>query len=226
MKNAMMDKGIADHVKAVDIPIATPVEANYDASQPLLLSAPSRDVLSIERCLVFHILNLVHSLIAFVFVWVIASLGLGFIPLCCLGLCILRIGVYFLHFFARVDAKLHNFVSTGADQIILRLPTVGFRGIIAGHRVSFGSPLSLDTFIAIIYFGIIKLPIAIGAFGLALALWIVSLFFIVLPSIRHGIFGTLIEALTSICKSIIKTCCCEYFSNLVYLEIDTSYNTV
>ncbi|EQC34296.1 hypothetical protein SDRG_08069 [Saprolegnia diclina VS20] len=111
----------------------------------------------------FHLFNHVLALLAFVLVISVGSLGVGLIPLCCLGLLVLQFLLHLVRVFAECDVYLYNCVAPTKDQITVNFQ-VPRRGLYhrSGYRLSPSlSTLSAESILAVFYFVAIKLPLAL-----------------------------------------------------------------
>ncbi|OQR91712.1 hypothetical protein ACHHYP_04443 [Achlya hypogyna] len=142
-----------------------------------LLTAPFR-CLTLQA-VVFHVANAIFSVVAFVLVWGSLSSGLALIPVCCIGLLLLRGLCYVVHFLAKLDVHLYNCISPRHEHIYVnfefpeRIHTEGLR--VSPSLAEF----SRESLLAIVYFAVVKMPIALLSSFTSLILLIVALQFFV-----------------------------------------------
>ena len=147
-----MEKGKGEY-----IPVAEPVEeTTYGTTQRLPPLSPRRA--GFGRELIFHFLNSLLSTLGGIAVYVLGITGILLLPFCCIGYPIMSLLKYLLHFLARCDARLANFLLSGPDQIVIGGEMPAFPQMMQGLRVSthMRSICSGDTLVAFAYFGFFK----------------------------------------------------------------------
>lgn len=138
---------------------------------------------------VFHLLNAVLGIAAFVLVVTGASLSAGLIPLCCFGIVVFRLVLVVIRYLAQLDVQLCNFISDPSDRVLVKLPrdssrlANGGQALLSGRRLAprLGevSPLAL---MATLYLLTIK-------FALGIASCVVVSLFIAVPAALVGAMG-------------------------------------
>ncbi|CAK4141410.1 unnamed protein product [Aphanomyces euteiches] len=131
----------------------------------------------------FHLINLVFAVVAFTIVLTLGLLGIGLIPLFCLGIIVLQVLLYSVHSFAQCDAYLYNCVAPQEDQITVQFE-VPRRGLyhISGYRISPDlSRFSKEGSMAIFYFIFVKFPLAMIFSSTVLTLLTTSIALIAFP---------------------------------------------
>ncbi|ETV93781.1 hypothetical protein H310_12345 [Aphanomyces invadans] len=119
--------------------------------------------------IVYFAFNVVFATIAFAAVVFLGALGVGLIPLCCLGLVILQILLYVVHVLAHVDARLYNCTAPAQDSIVVSfdVPREGLYHM-SGHRISPDlTNFSKESLCAILYFVVVKFPLSLLTTALA-----------------------------------------------------------
>ncbi|ETW10056.1 hypothetical protein H310_00444 [Aphanomyces invadans] len=130
----------------------------------------------------FHTANLLLSVVAFGVISFCLSLGLALLPLCCIGVVVFKFLMYLVYFIAQADALLYNVIAPTHQHI-----SVGFscpRGGFAyeGIRVTPAlTTFSRDGLVAIMYYLLVKFPLAILFSGSLLMLFSVAISFISFP---------------------------------------------
>ncbi|KAH7469030.1 uncharacterized protein KRP23_10470 [Phytophthora ramorum] len=119
----------------------------------------------------FHSLNALLGLVAFVAVVTGVHVAVGLIPLCCLGLLVFRGVVALVRWLATLDVKLSNYVASPGEERILIAdadqPLGAFVGLRLSPELSYFSPVSL---LGALYFSTVKFVLSI------VSLIVVSLF--------------------------------------------------
>ncbi|RHZ02724.1 hypothetical protein DYB31_010630 [Aphanomyces astaci] len=141
------------------------------------------------QLILFHLVNFVFAEIAFVVVVVVGSIGIATIPLFCLGLVVLQVLLYAVHFFANVDAHLYNCIAPIHEQLVVQFQ-VPRRGLyqVSGYRISPDlSRFSKEAFAAIFYFVFVKFPLAVVFSSSVLALLACSVALTLYPSVLEPI---------------------------------------
>jgi hypothetical protein len=135
------------------------------------LSAPFRCLTL--KLILFHVSNAAFAVIACTLLWLCLSLGISLIPVCCIGVLILRLMFYVVHFLSEIEVHLYNFIVPPSEHIYVNftnLPDMFLRHI-EGIRVSPSlSEFSRESVLAIFYFTLVKLPLAIASSGTSLIL--------------------------------------------------------
>ncbi|OQS04529.1 cysteine synthase [Thraustotheca clavata] len=111
----------------------------------------------------FHLLNVIFAILAFTIVITGASLGIGLIPLCCLGLLVLQVLLHIVHVLSECDVYMYNCIAQRDEQIMVnfQVPRSGLYHF-EGYRLSPSlSRVSTESIVAVIYFAIVKLPLAL-----------------------------------------------------------------
>ncbi|GMF41963.1 unnamed protein product [Phytophthora fragariaefolia] len=128
-------------------------------------------VCSTLRLVLFHALNAVLGIVAFVVVITGVHVALGLIPLCCVGLLVFRGVVQLVQWLATLDVKLSNYVTSPHEEHVLVAdadrPLNGFAGLQLSPGLSYFSPVSL---LGALYFSTVKVVLSI------VSLVVVSLF--------------------------------------------------
>ncbi|KDO20779.1 hypothetical protein SPRG_13531 [Saprolegnia parasitica CBS 223.65] len=165
---------------AAPTPAAVPMYGGYQAAPPQYYAVPPPPCDDHEdnvfwyaltsplrlltfQLVFFHLFNLVLALLAFALVVSVGSLGVGLIPLCCLGLLVLQFLLHLVRVFAECDVYLYNCIAPTKDQITVNFQ-VPRRGLYhrSGYRLSPSlSTLSAESILAVFYFVAIKLPLAL-----------------------------------------------------------------
>ncbi|OQR99625.1 hypothetical protein ACHHYP_05424 [Achlya hypogyna] len=160
-------------------PVAVPMYGGYQAAPVYYAPPPPTDDTSGEntfwyaltsplrlqtfKLIFFHGINVVFAIVAFTLVMTVGSLGLGLIPLCCLGLLVLQFLLHLVRVFAECDVYLYNCIAPRADQITVNF-SVPRRGLyhVTGYRLSPSlSTVSAESVLAVFYFAIVKLPLSL-----------------------------------------------------------------
>ncbi|KAG6977685.1 hypothetical protein JG688_00000140 [Phytophthora aleatoria] len=128
-------------------------------------------VLSTLRLGLFHVLNALLGIFAFVAVITSVHFAIGLIPLCCVGLLVFRGVVVLVQWLAKVDVKLSNYIASPGDERVLSVdndqPLGGFDGLRLSPELAYFSPVSL---LGALYFSTVKFVLSI------LSLVVVSVF--------------------------------------------------
>ncbi|ETV69497.1 hypothetical protein H257_14864 [Aphanomyces astaci] len=113
--------------------------------------------------ILYFAFNLVFATIAFVSVIVLSSVGVGLVPVCCLGLVVLQGLLYVVHLLAHIDARLYNCTAQAHERIVVSfdVPREGLYHL-SGHRISPDlSNFSKESLCAVFYFLFIKFPLSL-----------------------------------------------------------------
>jgi hypothetical protein len=126
------------------------------------------------KLFVFHLMNAILGIAAFVVVVVGVSTSIGLLPLCCFGIVIFRLVLYVVRFCAQLDVELYNYISPQEEHVYVSIPErAAFYGL-EGQRLAPSlmnvSPLSL---MATLYFLTIKY--ALGVISLVILVTSISL---------------------------------------------------
>ncbi|KAF0735869.1 hypothetical protein Ae201684P_021304 [Aphanomyces euteiches] len=135
------------------------------------------------QLIVFHLINLFFAIVAFSIVLTLGLLGIGLIPLFCLGIVILQVLLYTVHFFAQCDAYLYNCVAPNDAQITVQFD-IPRRGLyhFSGYRIAPDlSRFSKEGGMAIFYFIFVKFPLALIFSSIVLTLLAMSIALIAIP---------------------------------------------
>ncbi|CAK4623383.1 hypothetical protein AeMF1_004902 [Aphanomyces euteiches] len=133
--------------------------------------------------IVYFLVNLVFAVISFAVVVALASIGIGLIPLCCIGLVILQLLLYTVYFLAHCDAFLYNCTAPQAEQITVSfdIPREGPYHY-SGHRVSPNLAIfSKESVVAVFYFVFVKFPVAIISSAISLTLLASAIIVLLFP---------------------------------------------
>ncbi|ETV93779.1 hypothetical protein H310_12343 [Aphanomyces invadans] len=147
------------------------------------------------QLIVFHLVNFLFAVIAFVIVVAVGSVGIATIPIFCLGLVVLQVLLYVVHFFANVDAHLYNCIAPKDEQIIVQfhVPTRGLYQV-SGYRISPDlSRISTESFAAVFYFVFVKFPLAVAFSSSVLALLVASITLIMYPYVVETRFHSQLD---------------------------------
>ncbi|CAK4213806.1 unnamed protein product [Aphanomyces euteiches] len=142
------------------------------------------------RLLLFHVGNLILAALAFATVVTLTVVGILLLPLCCCGLVVLRLLVFVVHFFARWDAYLYNFVASQGERIVVHIdvPRQGFYHV-RGYRIATDSSrFSKQGFMAMFYFVGIKFPLSGLLSSAVLLLLIISIQLLATGVTGHDFF--------------------------------------
>ncbi|KAK1938063.1 hypothetical protein P3T76_009213 [Phytophthora citrophthora] len=119
-------------------------------------------VLSTLKLALFHVLNSVLGIAAFVAVVTGVHVAMGLIPLCCVGILVFRGVVMLVQWLAKLDVKLSNYVASPGEERVLvdevNQPFGGFEGLRLSPELSYFSPVSL---LCALYFSTVKFVISI-----------------------------------------------------------------
>ncbi|KAF1327930.1 hypothetical protein FI667_g7313, partial [Globisporangium splendens] len=114
------------------------------------------------KLIIFHFFNAVLAISGFVLIISCTSISIGLIPLCCLGIVLLRAMFYIVGYLAKFDVKLYNFISPPSEHVYVGIPQEARFFDIVGERLSPKlfefSPLSIT---AALYFGTIKYAVGV-----------------------------------------------------------------
>ncbi|KDO33335.1 hypothetical protein SPRG_02143 [Saprolegnia parasitica CBS 223.65] len=150
-----------------------------------LLTAPFRFLTL--KAVVFHVANAAFSLVAFALVWGSLVLGLSLIPVCCIGLLLLRGLCYVVHALAKVDVHLYNCITPCHEHIYVnfefpeRVHTEGLR--VSPSLAEF----SRESLLAILYFAVVKVPLALVSSISSLSILAVSIELLASVVSRHHV---------------------------------------
>ncbi|OWY96561.1 hypothetical protein PHMEG_00033145 [Phytophthora megakarya] len=128
-------------------------------------------ILSTLKLGLFHLLNAILGVVAFVAVVTSVHVAIGLIPLCCVGLLVFRGVVLLVQWLAKLDVKLSNYAASSGEERVLMFdtdqPLGGFEGLRLSPELAYFSPVSL---LGALYFSTVKFVVSI------LSLVIVSVF--------------------------------------------------
>ncbi|KAL3662917.1 hypothetical protein V7S43_011865 [Phytophthora oleae] len=119
-------------------------------------------VLSTLKLGLFHILNALLGIVAFVAVVTGVHVAMGLIPLCCVGLLVFRGVVVLVQWLAKLDVKLSNYVASPGDERVIVVEADqslgGFEGLRLSPELGYFSPVSL---LGALYFSTVKFVLSI-----------------------------------------------------------------
>ncbi|KUF98170.1 Diatom spindle kinesin-1 [Phytophthora nicotianae] len=119
-------------------------------------------ILSTLRLGLFHVLNALLGIFAFVAVITGVHVAIGLIPLCCVGLLLFRGVVVLVQWLAKLDVKLSNYIASSSDERVLATehgqPLGGFEGLRLSPELAYFSPVSL---LGALYFSTVKFVMSI-----------------------------------------------------------------
>jgi hypothetical protein len=131
------------------------------------------------KLVAFHLLNVLFSSLAFGLVLGGLLFGISLIPLCCLGLVVLRLLLWFVYHLAKIDVLLYNSISPPNEHITV---TFAQPEAYEGYRLSPElSSFSKDSVIAIIYFSVFKFPLSILFSSALVVMYFASFVLIAFP---------------------------------------------
>ncbi|KAG6574713.1 putative soluble pyridine nucleotide transhydrogenase [Phytophthora cinnamomi] len=114
------------------------------------------------RLALFHTLNAVLGIVAFVAVITGVHVSIGLIPLCCVGLVLFRGVVVVVQWLATLDVKLSNYIASPHEEHVLmtyrHVPLGGFVGLRLSPELEYFSPVSL---LGALYFSTVKFVVGI-----------------------------------------------------------------
>ncbi|KAF0694143.1 hypothetical protein As57867_014906, partial [Aphanomyces stellatus] len=89
------------------------------------------------QLVLFHLINFVFAVVAFVVAVALGSIGVATVPLFCLGVLVLQVLLYAIHFFAQCDARLYNCIAPADEHITVQfdVPRHGLYHL-QGYRIS------------------------------------------------------------------------------------------
>ncbi|KAG9407684.1 hypothetical protein AC1031_002402 [Aphanomyces cochlioides] len=168
---------VDDGVVIPMVPQATYVQPEPTQKEKVFLLLESSFEPQTFRLLLFHVGNLILAALAFATVVTLTIVGILLLPLCSCGLVVLRLLVFVVHFFARWDAYLYNFVASQDERITVHIdaPRHGFYHM-RGYRIAMDSSrFSKQGFMAMFYFVGVKFPLSGLLSSAVLLLLIVSI---------------------------------------------------
>ncbi|TMW56904.1 hypothetical protein Poli38472_002829 [Pythium oligandrum] len=124
------------------------------------------------RLIIFHTLNAALGLSGHTAITVGFALGLGLLPLCCFGIVIFRMTLYFVGFLAELDVSLYNFISPADEHVYVSIPRQANWFSLTGLRLAPNlSTVSSGAFLVALYLYLIKFAMFIlSVMSLALTL--------------------------------------------------------
>ncbi|OQR90417.1 hypothetical protein THRCLA_09353 [Thraustotheca clavata] len=136
-----------------------------------LLASPFQ--LSTILLVVFYVLNIAFAIIAAATLIAGTAIGVGLLPLCCLGVLVLQGLLYVMQSLAKFDISLYNCIAPRGDRILdtFHMPRQGAFHF-SGYRLSPAvvELFSQESFLAIFYFILVKLPMSVISSVSSLAL--------------------------------------------------------
>ncbi|CAK4623390.1 unnamed protein product [Aphanomyces euteiches] len=134
--------------------------------------------------IVYFLVNLVFAVISFAVVVALASIGVGLIPLCCIGLVVFQLLLFAVYFMALCDVFLYNCTAPQNEQItvrILRQRPYHY----SGHGLSPNFDIfSKESVVAVLYFIVVKFPMAIILSAISLTLLASAILFLSFPKYK------------------------------------------
>ncbi|GLE02057.1 hypothetical protein PINS_up010895 [Pythium insidiosum] len=195
------------------------------------------------RLSVFHLLNTLLGFVAFTTVIFGTVLGVGLIPLCCFGIVVFRLTLYFVGFLAELDVSLYNYIAPPSQHVFVSIPRQGnwfeFTGIrLASNLSSFSS----GALLASLYFVTIKFVISVLSYIALAVTFSIPIAALTSHEMQHsftGFLGTVVllalcgfmfflgtafmNFAASMSLSATRFFCCERFSTYQYVAQATSY---
>lgn len=154
-----------------------------DPPEPLVPLLPW--YLRLPRYLLFHALNAALGMAGFYIVLLGAALGIGLLPLCCLGLAILQILALTIDVLARLDVQL-------ANTVPCKQPTMQLHPVIqTGFSLTDRHTLPQLIALALGYFVVVKF--LIGLLSLVLLAWLVALPVQAIGGYKVALIGALLS---------------------------------
>ncbi|KAG1708639.1 hypothetical protein DVH05_022268 [Phytophthora capsici] len=118
-------------------------------------------LLSTLKLALFHVLNALLGIVAFVAVVTGVHVAMGLIPLCCVGLLVFRGVVVLVQWLAKLDVNLSNYIVSRDERVLVAeadQPLGGFEGLRLSPELGYFSPVSL---LGALYFATVKFVISI-----------------------------------------------------------------
>ncbi|KAJ0411257.1 hypothetical protein ATCC90586_004173 [Pythium insidiosum] len=230
------------------LPMAQPVADGYVGPGPGRREPPASRfddgfVKTLLRLSVFHFLNSMLGVAAFATVIIGTLLGIGLIPLCCFGIVVFRLTLYFVGFLAELDVSLYNYIAPPSQHVFVSIPRQGNWFEFTGLRLASNlSSFSSGALLASLYFVTIKFVISVLSY-IALAVtfsiplaaltsqdmqhsfsgFIGTIFLIVLSVFMFFLGTAFMNFAASISLSATRFFCCERFSTYQYVAQAASY---
>ena len=227
-----------------NVPIAQPINEAIQNSN-------ENDFSTVRQCLylpfdtkvyremLYHLINSLFGGAVSPLLFVVALLGLVTIPLCGFGMIMLEVNALLIRVFAVVDVALYNYIAPKEDRVdipneyLLNSPspaTVNLR-----ISKSLRKPFSKQTWLAILYFSIIKYPLGLISSAMITSIWFGGIAAILSFDISQIFAGFLLlwiaksisRYFTEFSMYLTRTCLCEHLPTIVAIcvaEDDESMN--